>query len=580
MRGRLGPAAIFAARDLKIDVIRHPALALRIVACAAALLGASGATAQTVAQGMPKLLPLDGTATDDGIRLVWDTAKPRFAGNVEISRRALGQTGRGSWQVIAPALGPVLAHADTTAAPGTAWEYRVRRLGREVIDQGFYAAGNHVPLPDRRGTVVVVTEAALATPLAAELTRLEDDLAGEGWNVRPVTAPGARDATGLPLLVQALELKAAIVAAAGTAPDGEVAIILIGALPLVASGMTAPDGHAPQPLGTDLFYADFDGRWTGTPDGNLRPAQVPDGTIEAAVGRIDFSNMGLGTPAAEEAALRAYLERNHAWRTGKMGVRDTAYVGKSGHLFVEEQALRNMVGQAAIHPGGHADAGQSGDWLFGIDFGPASSEKYTEPGFAAQPVFALNFGSHKQKIRRRGNQMNALLLHPNRALAVAWGARPAWWLHGMAMGETIGAAQRRTVNNGPTDGQIASTDYLPSGSYPFFHPIWGNLLGDPTLHAFPVPQVRNLQAERVDDGVRLVWDAPDAAPSSYRIYRENTDGSFDQLAEIDAETTTFTAPATGESTTRYMVRPVHLRQVHAGSLLIPASGTIAHCCVK
>jgi hypothetical protein len=524
--------------------------------------------------GLPGGLPLDAETSDGSIRLIWPDAKPRIAGNAEISRRPLGETGIASWQVIAPAAGAVQFYRDDTATPGTAWEYRVRRIGRGVIDQGYWAGGTGLVTPDHRGTAVLVVAEGTDEAIAPRLDRFRDDLTGDGWHVVDLAVPSGRNLNPAQTLPLARSLKSEIRTAYLTRSAGDFAIILVGPVPLVQSGRIAPDGHEARAFGTDLFHADLDAEWPAREDGILVPSTIPGGRIEAMVGRIDFSRTAPRQPEKETAFLRAYFDRNHAWRHGEWGDLRDAYLGKPHHLFVEGEGLANIVGPANVTEGGHHDVGETRRWLFGVDFGDANGARYLTE-HAARPTFAINFGSYKPSIERVNNAMAAIMAEPNQALAVAWGARPAWRLHAMAVGRTIGDAQIRTVNNGPDmPGRFDTTDYLPTGQYPMFHPVWGTLLGDPTLHAFPVLPPADLTLTRTTDKATLTWTASPEPGATYRLYRAGPDGIFMPLGPGTVDATTFTDPDPLPHA-RYMVRARVLKRIHAGSLFALSQGVFA-----
>lgn len=546
---------------------------------ALALATVSGTAPALADSWNPDPLPVDAEVSEapPAIRLLWTEAEPRFAGNVEISRRTLGETGPETWQVVAPRAGPVLAWTDGDVTPGIAYEYRVRRIGRDVVDAGYYTAGIALPAIDRRGTAVIVADRTLSAELAPDIDRLADDLAGDGWHVRRLEAPRGGDKDPWLDLSDARELKVRLAQLHAAKGPGDFAILLVGHLPLVKSGRAAPDGHQPMAIGTDLFYADLNGDWPIRPDGSMVPDVIPDDRIEAQVGRIDFSTVSQGATETELELLRDYLGRNHAWRHGEWGDLRQAYGTDPEHLRVELHGLDNIVGPDQVTEGGHHDAGELHRWLFGVDFGDASGLRYLTD-HAAKPVFAINFGSHKMRIERRFNQMTGMMSAPNQALAVGWGARPAWRLHAMALGRTMGEAQFRTVNNGRASTQDpADTEYRPTGRYPFTNSIWLNLLGDPTLHAFPVNPPSGLEALQADDGVRLTWTAPPDGALGYRLYRAADGGDFTPIGPELIEAQAFTDPE-GRPGQRYMLRAMALKRVHAGSFRALSQGIFTRCC--
>jgi hypothetical protein len=353
-------------------------------------------------------------------------------------------------------------------------------------------------------------------------------------------------------------------------------VVLVGHVPIVLSGQARPDGHGAVPHATDLFYAEVDGQWRATPEGLLLENRLPSDVIEMQVGRIDFANLTAGDPAREVALLRAYFDKNHHWRQGMIGDLRGAY-GQSKHLLAEQYELRNIVGPPAVQSGGHHDIGQQRPWLWGVDFGEASGKIYATD-FANKAVFAINFGSHKQKIERPFNAMTALLAQPWYPVAVGWGGRPTWRLHIMALGDTIGEVHRRTVNNGRAETPYRETmDYYPTGNYLWRNPVWVNLLGDPTLRAFMLTPPTQVIAEATAQGVRLSWDASaDPDVTGYQVWRAAGDGA-DFLPLDGGEVTTslsFTDPAPVPEA-RYMVRALGVKDVYAGSFRTFSQGAYA-----
>ena len=79
--------------------------------------------------------------------------------------------------------GGATSYTDTNVTPGTAYEYRIVKAAGGYTGYGYILAGVNVSLVDTRGKVVLVVDNTVASPLAAELTRLEQDLAGDGWTV-------------------------------------------------------------------------------------------------------------------------------------------------------------------------------------------------------------------------------------------------------------------------------------------------------------------------------------------------------------------------------------------------------------
>lgn len=522
------------------------------------------------------VLPLDGSAPGPGrgLMLSWADAQPPRVGPVLINRRVLGAEGGETWQKLELLTTPALRYLDTTAEPGIAYEYQVMRTARDIVDVGYWIGGRDLPAIQTRGTVHLVAEETLASALAPRLERFAQDLTGAGWQVLRHSGPRGLDRDPRANLERADRLRTQLHIAARAAPKGPQAVILLGHLPLVESGRSNPDGHEPIPQPTDLFYADLDGTWVADADGILIHNRVPGDRIEMQIGRIDFAPVSGGDKDRELHLLRAYLDKNHHWRHGRLGDLRAAY-GASAHLRVEQAGLRNIVGPAAVTAGGHHDAGETQPWLWGVDFGNWDGRRYAQD-FRNKAVFAINFGSAKQRIGRNGNAMVALLAQPWYPLAVGWGGRPAWQLHLMALGGTIGEVHQRTVNNGQAMAPYRrSMDYYPTGDYLWRNPVWVNLLGDPTLGAFPLAPPSDLTVRAEGTGLALGWaPSPDPDVTGYRVYRAGADGVFAPLHPEPLATPGLVDPAPVAGA-RYMVRATGRKTVHAGSFHTLSQGIFA-----
>jgi len=162
-------------------------------------------------------------------------------------------------------------------------------------------------------------------------------------------------------------------------------------------------------------------------------------------------------------------------------------------------------------------------------------------------------------------------------VAVGWGGRPAWWMHHMALGGTIGDVHWRTVNNGePTQSYRETLEYWPPGEYLLSGGIWVNLLGDPTLTAFPVSPPSGFVATVVNGGLELSWDASDM-PSvvSYRLEKV-IEGGATELVEEDLPASAMNYTISGASAEDvYMLRAKALQEVYAGSFYAYSQGVFA-----
>jgi hypothetical protein len=549
-------------------MMRKTLLALKF----AFLLSSAPALGQNSAE---KSLTLDGQISADGsaVTLNWFTAEPPRTGSATVKRRLYGQVGGEHWQTIGPALGPVMRFIDSTIKPGVAYEYQVTRTARDILDVGYWVTGVELPAQTSRGKVYVLVDDTVAEDLAPRLERFARDLTGDGWQVFRKRMPRGNDRAPMDNLKIALNTKQWLNTHYLNDPSGQHAVVLVGHIPIIKTGQAAPDGHTPEAHASDLFYADMNGRWSATPAGQLLDSQVPGSFIEMQIGRIDFSPVSDGQRERELQLLNAYFDKNHHWRNGMLGDLREAY-GQSEYLDVERACLRNIVGPKAVTIGGHHDAGEKKPWLWGVDFGDWNGGVYAQK-YANKAVFAINFGSGKQKIGNHFNPMTALLAQPWYPLAVGWGARPAWRLHHMALGGSIGQAHLRTVNNGMAERPYReSMDYFPTGVYLFRNSVWVNLLGDPTLRAFPLAPAQRLFAQTVASGVRLTWTAsPDPDVLGYRLFRAHPGST--NFAPLDADKLITKLEFTDTNpveNSRYMVRAYGLKHVYAGSFYTFSQG--------
>ena len=534
------------------------------------------------AQSMPeKILPMDGHITPDGqkIELNWFDADPPRVGSVTVKRRLYGEIGGETWETLATGLGPVLRYTDEEIKPGTAYEYQVLRSARQIVDVGYWLAGTELPTQSRRGNAYVIVDETLSAPLGPRLDRFERDLVGDGWQVRRHLVPRHQNKKDKRLenLKAAATLRQWLQARYAEDPFGVHTVVLVGRVPWVRSGRAAPDGHEQIAHASDLFYADMDGRWSLTKKGALLDNRLPGNFIEMQVGRIDFSTVSIDRPKKEIHLLRTYFDKNHHWRNGMLGDLREAY-GKNEHLEVELAALRNIVGAQSVTTGTHHAEGTQKPWLWGVNFGDWNAAAYSAKT-PIKTIFAINFGSGKQKISRPNNAMVAMMGLPWYPLAVGWGARPAWWLHHMALGGSIGDVHMRTVNNGQIDKPFRETmDYFPTGKYLWRNPVWVNLLGDPTLRAFPLTPASDVRVEQVAEGVQVSWTlSPDEDATGYRVYRAPAESmAFTPLSEVMVGQGTAFLDSAPQEGARYMVRAYGLKKVYAGSFYTYSQGAFSH----
>lgn len=477
-----------------------------------------------------RLMTFDATArvTASQIKLRWsadeEEAQPTA---VTVSRRAPG----GEWTE----LGSVQAaeFVDRQVESGRVYEYRLHR-GGEYPKWDYLWAGAELPARHERSTVVLLVDATHAGALTNEIARLVDDLTGDGWCV--VRRDVARSAS----VVEVKELIRA---------EMPECALLLGHIPVPYSGNINPDGHANHKGAwpADVYYGDLAGDWTDN------PGRIP-GEVQVAIGRVDFADL----PAfaeTEQQLLKRYLDRNHAYRHKQLAVPARALVldgfatsPPDMFAYTAWQNFTSALGADAVEPGNPFEDKHWRLWTFAC--GPGGYQHLAGLGstqdFVTKPfrsIFALFMGSYFGDWNTTNNFMRAALANADGALAVGWAGRPHWYLHPMAMGETIGTCLRLTQNNG--------RDYQPVG-----HGGRGvhiALLGDPTLRQDVVAPPTNL---KVKAGT-LTWKAATESVLGYYVYRDGK-----RLTPKPITGGRFKDEQPGK---QYMVRAVKLQRTPTGS---------------
>ncbi len=517
------------------------------------------------------------------ITLHWpqDPAATSYA----VYRKAAGAVGWGSTLA-------TLGAADTTftdpnVAVGDAWEYRISKTATGYSGLGYCYAGIERPVRDYMGKLILVIDTTYAQNLASEIDRLIQDLWGDGWQVIKLPVDRADSVTGVHDRIQA----------EWTADPVNVrSVLLLGHVPVPYSGNLNPDGH-PDHQGAwpaDVYYGEMNGQWTDMTvnnsnasrpanqntlgDGKFDQSNIPS-DVDLEVGRIDFANMPVFV-VGEEALLRRYLDKDHAWRMKEFTVQDSAVVDDNFGVFGGEafatSGWRNfapMVGARHVYAGDfrtdlnardHLWAyGCGGGWYQGAGGIGASSDF---AGDSLRGVFTMVFGSYHGDWDSDDNFLRAALASKGHILSCAWAGRPNWHVQHMGLGEPIGYAAKLTQNNFST--------YLGGYGARGVHIA---LMGDPSLRMHVCAPPTNLTVTLANGGNahELNWTPSPEAILRYIIYRQDTlDGRFWRIATTGLNTATYTDSCMQPGDYRYMVRAEELRTGYSGSYHNLSQGAI------
>lgn len=524
------------------------------------------------------------------IRLQWPAATQ--ATGCFVSRRTATDA---AWNRIASLPGSASGFIDTAVVIGAPYEYEVVMTYSDGVDAyGYLYSGSELPFPADRGRVVLVVDNTHAAALAHGLARLESDLTGDGWTVlrRDVSRAASPQ-----------RVKDVIRAEYDADPASTKAVFLFGHVPVPYSGDLNPDMH-PGHLGawpTDGYYGDMEGGWTDQfvtstdgedsrnhnrpGDGKFDQSEFP-GRITLQVGRVDLSDLeSFGGPARERELLQQYLDKNHAYRHRLFAVPQRALIRDNfGEIQGDAPAadawrsFAPMVGTENIRsvgPGQFFPVLEDDSYIVAYGGGGGGYTHADGVGstgdFAArrpQCVFFMLHGSYFGDWDFPDNFLRAALASAGYGLAAAWTGLPHWFLHHMALGETIGFSTMLAQNN---RGLYKNHVNLSAGQ------VHVALMGDPTLRMHMVAPPSAFSAVPAPDGaVALSW-APSPDPvRGYYLYRAPSQtGPFSRLTRsfVTGNSYTDTGPPGGSNV--YMVRAVLLDTSSSGSYYNPSQGIFA-----
>jgi Secretion system C-terminal sorting domain len=509
------------------------------------------------------------------LKWVLDTAN----GGYKIWRKAKEDT---TWGDSLVALGPgSTSWVDTTVSVGIGYEYQVIKSlpafpngnGTPNFGAGYVYSGIKVAPTHHRGACLVVIDSTFKYSLVTEIGRLLSDIQADGWNTQAIYI-SRTDAVPT--------VKSYIKSWSETNPDKQQSVFLFGRVPVPYSGEMAPDGHHNDHRGawpSDGYYAELDGVWTdqtvninspGTRhdnypgDGKFDNIVFP-GLLKLQLGRVDFANMNK-FPESEEQLLRRYLNKDHAWRTGKMPIVERALVDNNFPASLEalgQTGWKNfaaMFGYAKVKDLQYRQtlSNQSYLWSYGCGGGgpESASDISSTTNFTTdslQTIFTLLFGSYFGDWDYPNNFMRAAIASRT-CLASTWANRPNWVFHHMALGEHIGYSAKITMTN--------------TGLYtPHFWGLYVHnaLLGDPTIRMHVLAPVENLSANQAGIHVQLAWQDP-ANALGYFIYKKTaTDTAYLLLNQVPVTGTEYIDACPDSGLVSYMVRSVELRTSASGT---------------
>jgi hypothetical protein len=560
-----GTAAWWSRRLLTLATVT---LALAMAPCANGL-ETSDYAVQVSAQA---------AATPLRITLSW---APDSAGTA--TRYVVSRKGRADqeWNSSVTLPASATSYSDTEIAPGEPYEYQVERIASDHHAFGYVYAGLEVPAVESRGRVVLIVEKSPAGALDRELSRLEEDLTGDGWIVLRHDVARTDPVESVKALIKGDYL---------ADPAQTRCVFLFGAVPVPYSGKMAPDGHTRNHFGAwpaDLFYGEMTSDWSDTRvnstrgatprqvnvpgDGKFDPTQIP-GLVRLAVGRVDLGNLpAFALP--ENELLRRYLDKDHAFRHKTMEVERAALLvdafGISNDEAFAAGGWRNfapLVGADNVEtaaPGRFIEAAAGRSYLWAYGCGPGTYTSAAGIGATTdlatadvRAVFTMLFGSYFGDWDSKDNFLRAALASPGNVLTASWAGRPHWFHHHMGLGEPICTSVLASQNNAGT--------YQPMNYGTLQTHI--ALMGDPTLRMHPVSPPSAFVAKAAGTSVSLEWLPSGEPVLGYHIYRaQSVAGPFVRINSDRIEDTRFVDPTPDPKGDVYQVRSEKLETSPSGS---------------
>lgn len=559
----------------------------------------------------PRTIRAFSLANSNSICLVWPRNEYRL--EVRVARRAYSnQPGKWqNWVELHSITDPVLAaepaeYCDTNVTSGIHYEYQISALITNYVcnyrtevgywDYQYISTGTEVPLKDQRGKVILLVENSLVAPLASELSRLENDLIGDGYQIyrhevatSEVTAPEWKS--------NVASVKALVRSDYNADTNADWSIFIVGHVPIPYSGLSSPGSHT-ENFGAhpaDWYYADMiEDVWTDTTandttaaypwnwntpgDGKFDQSYIPSAP-ELRVGRIDLANMpAFGKSQVE--LIRQYLDRNHAWRHKQFTARDRGLIFTAGFPIDSHNIYASLFGSSTNVDLGPwlTNATNSGSsYLFAASKGSGYFTRDNQLGwttnFAATrlyAVFTTMYGSYY------GNWDSAM--HPDVVLLAplaSEGYAVSTYYHenfvdvdSSAMGEAIGCELHAMGANWFRDYRAR---YNPFGrvvdgkTYIITERLKGyiTLMGDPTLRVRMVAPPRNVTVGMDGADNVISWTAAaDTNIQGYHVYRaaKTNLNDFTRLTSTPVAGRSYRDVSAASNTYGYMVRTVKLEQ--------------------
>lgn len=482
-----------------------------------------------------------------------------------------------SWTELATLSANDTFYTDSSVKAGEGIEYQVVKFTPNYNGYGYIYASSGLDKYNYRGKLLLLVDDNYKQPLSTEITQLQNDLRGDGWQV--ITRYIQRTATPP-------QVKQHITALWQQDSANFKSVYIVGHVAVPYSGYIGPDGHTDHygAWPADLYYSVVDNStWTdyvlnttsanraanhNTPgDGKFDVDYIVAGSAKLQVGRVDMYDM----PAfgmSDTALTRRYLNKAHNFKNNQYnivlrGLIDDEIGGFGGEAFVRGGwgSFAGMFGDSIIE-GGFLPDGTKRSYMFNVSSGFGS---YTSSSGIASTgdlvtdsvaiPFTSHFGSYFGDWDNSNNLLKSFIASKSLILTSTWSGRPVYYFHQMALGEPIGHSTLMSANS-------------PRNLY---HSVFSSngvhmaLMGDPSLRMHPMSPASNLNLTAHCDRVTLKWTAStDTGISGYRVYRaDSLNGEYQWLATVATDSFEDKTATAGHY--YYMVRAERLQKTPSGT---------------
>lgn len=486
------------------------------------------------------------------------------------------------------------SYIDNNVVFGSVYEYRVEnKIDSFKTAYGYIAVGDSITEKQSK-KLIFLADGTMYKTLQTGIDNYRLSLAADGYKVYFATVPRSEkfDTAKIRItknIIDSIYLN-----------YGADYILLFGRVPVPYAGDAAVDGH-PDHIGAwsaDAYYGIISDKWTDSVvdaysgkelrnhnvplDGKFDQSTIVD-SVRIRVGRVDMYNLKVFSEK-ESDLLNTYIYKAINYNNNIYKIPNKALIDDRLGTWMEDilatESIMNdnaLFEKRNIHYDSLQTALQRDTFMFAYccSLGLADSLEWVFSSVyfdttAANSVINTFIGSYMGDWDSKNNILRSIIASEPFALCSYFGGRPFWFLHTMGLGETIGDAYLRSINND-------ITGYLSNGLYGM-QGMHVALLGDPTTRMYRLTPPLNVQFKRIDNKVNISWDYDDNDILGYEVYKSNTDNSeFIKISNDWFGEKFFNYLETDNDTNSiYIVKVVKMQNTPSGSFVNRSIGAFAN----